>query len=111
MPLTVRAPFTLNEPCVVVPAAIVPPPLGGVIVKWSPEILEVVPPAQVIWLTTVGLYEYPPIVITGAERVAANTEPVKERPYPAVYALWAAVSASDVPERLPVTPLQLTVST
>ena len=48
---------------------------------------------------------------TGALRVAANTPPVSDMPYPAEYELWAAVSARVVPERLPVTPLQVTVST
>ena len=82
-PATCSAPLTLNAPAVVVPAAIVPPPVGGVMVRWSPDMIAVVPPAQLSWLTTVGLYEYPPIVITGAERVASNVEPVSERPYPA----------------------------
>ena len=73
--------------------------------------LAVVPPAQVICRTRRGEYEYPPIVITGAGRVTSNVEPVRERPYPAEYVLWAAVSARVVPERLALTPLQVTVST
>ena len=51
----VRRPATCKVPAVTVPSGMPLPPLGGVIVKWSPDMLAVVPPAQIIWLTTVGL--------------------------------------------------------